>query len=106
MDRIFPSDLIKFPIFTKKTLRLIKDDQYSFLVVKEINKKQIKCILEKFLKIKILSINTLRVPSHTKPAVKSPNKVAKKKKVIIRLAPGNQISSFKFNSINNEHSYT
>ena len=55
-------DLVKYPILTEKTIRLIEQNQYSFAVNSKANKANIKIAIEQLFDVKVVSVNTLLQP--------------------------------------------
>ena len=59
-------DIIKRPIITENSMSQIADKKYTFEVVKEANKIEIKNAIEKIFDVKVKSVNTLNVPKKEK----------------------------------------
>lgn len=60
-------DLLQYPVLnTKKVSCLINKNQYTFEIDKKLSKPQIKKLIEEFFKIKVLAINTHRLPQKFK----------------------------------------
>ena len=87
-------DLIKYPVLTEKSVRLIENNQYTFDVDLKINKPQIKKLIEEFFQVKVLSVNTHRPPRRKKRLGFSQGYKPRYKRVIITLKPGSSISLF------------
>ncbi|HLC63478.1 MAG TPA: 50S ribosomal protein L23 [Candidatus Nanoarchaeia archaeon] len=61
--------IIKHPVSTEKTVRLMeKDNKLVFAVARQSSKQEIKKALEEHLKIKIVKINTLTTSKGIKRA--------------------------------------
>lgn len=90
-------DLIRNPIITDKTTKLIEDNQYSFTVSRQANKKQIKEAIEYIFNVNVKSINTCRSPIKKKKVGRFTGKKAQHKKAIITLHEGNTIKIFSNN---------
>lgn len=58
--------LVKYPLFTNKSLKLLHKNRYSFLVDRKLKKPHIKLIFEKIFNIKIKKINTLILPTQSR----------------------------------------
>lgn len=67
-------DLIKYPIITEKSCRLIEKNKYTFDVDKKLTKPQIKKILENLFKINIISVNT-HLPPIKKKTLRSKTRI-------------------------------
>ena len=62
-------NIIKHPISTEKTVRLMEsENKLAFIVDRRSKKPEIKKALEELFKIKIIKINTLILPSGKKKA--------------------------------------
>ena len=87
-------DLIKYPIITEKSCRLIEKNKYTFDVDKKLTKPQIKKILENLFKINIISVNTHLPPIKKKRLGLKQGYKARYKRVIITIKPNQQIPIF------------
>ena len=59
-------DLVKYPILTEKSVRLIQNTQYTFDVDLKLNKLQIKKLIQDLFKVNVLAVNTHRPPKKKK----------------------------------------
>ncbi len=59
-------DLVKYPVLTEKSVRLIENNQYTFDVEPKLNKVQIKQLIEDLFEVKVISVNTHRPPRKKK----------------------------------------
>ncbi len=59
-------DLVKYPVITEKTVRLIENNQYTFDVDLRLSKPQIKKLIEELLGVVVISVNTHRPPRKKK----------------------------------------
>ena len=55
-------DLIKYPILTEKTSRLIEQNQYSFAVDRKADKISIKSAVEALFDVQVVAVNTANQP--------------------------------------------
>ena len=79
-------DVILKPVVTEKTMALMADKKYTFLVHTEANKTQIKEAVEKmFPGTKVKSVNTMNLDGKTKRRGMTFGKTAKTKKAIVQL---------------------
>ena len=60
------AQIIKYPIITDKGTRLLENNQYSFIVDRYANKTKIKTAIEYLFNVKVLKINTCRLPRKKK----------------------------------------
>ena len=79
-------DVILKPVVTEKTMELMADKKYTFLVHTEANKTMIKEAVEKmFPGTKVQSVNTMNMDGKTKRRGMTFGKTAKTKKAIVQL---------------------
>ena len=79
-------DVILKPVITEKSMGLMADKKYTFLVHPEANKTQIKEAVEKmFAGTKVKSVNTMIQDGKTKRRGMTYGKTAKTKKAIVAL---------------------
>lgn len=86
--------IIKYPILTEKTIRLIEQNQYSFAVDSKADKTAIKYAVENLFDVKVVSVNTSLLPSKKRRVGKFIGKRAQYKRAIVRLAAENSITLF------------
>lgn len=87
-------DLIKYPVITEKSCRLIEKNKYTFDVDTRLTKPQIKKIFEKLFNINILSINTHLPPTKKKRLGLQQGYKVRYKRVIITIRPEQKIPIF------------
>lgn len=86
--------IIKSPIITDKAIRLIENNQYSFLVDRYSTKPKIKTVIESLFQVKIIKINTCRLPRKKKRVGKYLGWKPQYKKAIVTLSEGSSIDLF------------
>jgi large subunit ribosomal protein L23 len=89
-----PRDVLLKPLVTEKTSALMQDNKYAFVVALGASKTEIKQAVEELFKVKVLSVNTVRVMGKTKRMGKYEGKRSDYKKAIVKLAEGNTIPVF------------
>ena len=82
------------PLITEKTLRLVQENKYTFLVEPQINKTQIKKAIEKLFNVKVEDIKTMNYKERVRGVTKIKSKRPRLKKAIIKLPPGQKIPIF------------
>nr|QJH88322.1 ribosomal protein L23 [Pterocladia lucida] len=87
-------DLIKYPILTDKTTKLIEENQYCFAVLRNTKKPVIKEAIEYIFKVKVKSVNTCNQPNKKKRVGKFVGKRASYKKAIVTLHNDYSINLF------------
>ena len=79
-------DVILKPVVTEKSMELMADKKYTFLVHTEDTKNQVKEAVEKMFKgTKVASVNTMNLDGKTKRRGMTFGKTAKTKKAIVQL---------------------
>lgn len=86
--------IVKYPIITDKAVRLIENNQYSFLVDRNSTKLKIKAAIESLFQVKVIKINTCQLPRKKKRVGKYIGWKAQYKKAIVTLSEGNSINLF------------
>ena len=89
------TDIIK-PIITEKTLRLAKNNQYTFSVSLSASKSTVKQAIEDLFEVTVLKVNIVNLPGKIRRSGKKrlASKTADRKKAITTLKPGDTIESF------------
>ena len=79
-------DVILKPVVTEKSMELMADKKYTFLVHTEATKSQVKEAVEKMFKgTKVASVNTMNLDGKKKRRGMTFGKTAKTKKAIVQL---------------------
>jgi large subunit ribosomal protein L23 len=90
-----PRDVLLSPVISEKSYGLLDDNQYTFVVLPEANKTQIKIAVEQVFDVKVLGVNTVNRQGKRKRA--RGNRMGKRKdtkRAIVTLAPGDRIEIF------------
>jgi large subunit ribosomal protein L23 len=87
-------DIVKFPILTEKTIRLIEQNQYSFAVDSKADKIAVKSAVEQLFDVKVISVNTSLLPLKKRRVGKFIGKKTRYKRAIVKLASEDAISLF------------
>ncbi|GIP36260.1 50S ribosomal protein L23 [Paenibacillus sp. J2TS4] len=61
-----PRDIIKRPLITERSADMMAEKKYVFEVDIKANKTQIRQAIEEIFKVKVVKVNTLRVPGKPK----------------------------------------
>jgi large subunit ribosomal protein L23 len=85
---------IKYPIITDKAIRLLENNQYSFIVDRYSDKLTIKSTIEYLFNVKVVKINTCRLPRKTKRVGKYIGSKPQYKKAVVTLSKGDIINLF------------
>ncbi len=88
-------DIIRRPLVSEKSTGLIQDhNQYTFEVAAGANKTEIKRAVEEIFKVKVLAVNTVRVPGKVKRQGRFVGTTPATRKAVVRLKPGDRIEVF------------
>jgi len=90
-------NIIKYPIITDKTTKVIEDNIYYFAVDKKANKIQIKRAIEYTFNVKVNKINTLKQAKKSKTIGRFKGYVSQHKKAIVHLDNKSKIDLFEEN---------
>lgn len=87
-------DIIVRPIITEKSSRLMALDKYTFEVLPQANKIEIRKAVEEIFKVKVSSVHTIKVRSKPKRMGRFIGRSRSWKKAIVTLRPGERIEFF------------
>jgi len=87
-------DLIKYPLLTEKTIKLIEQNQYSFAVDANATKPSVKAAIEQLFDVKVIAVNTSLQAAKKRRVGKFIGKKARYKRAIVKLASEDSISLF------------
>ncbi len=88
------AQIIKYPIITDKATRLLENNQYSFIVDRDCDKITIKTAIEYLFDVKVIKVNTCRLPRKKKRVGKYIGWKPQYKKAIVSLAENDVINLF------------
>ena len=88
------NDIIKYPIITDKATRLLENNQYSFIVNPKSDKLTIKEAIEYLFNVKVIKVNTCKLPRKQKRIGKYVGWKPQYKKAIVTLSEGDTINLF------------
>lgn len=87
-------DIILKPIVTEKSMNLLADNKYTFLVDKRANKTEIKNAIESIFSVKVENVNTMNIKGKPKRMGRYEGKRPDRKKAIVTLKAGQKIRIF------------
>nr|YP_011005030.1 50S ribosomal protein L23 [Analipus japonicus]WAM61893.1 50S ribosomal protein L23 [Analipus japonicus] len=87
-------DLFKYPITTTKTVLLLENNQYTFLVDPKLTKIDIKKAIEFLFDVKVIKVNSCNLPKKRRRVQQSIGLKPRYKKVMFKLAKGSKIDFF------------
>ncbi|MEN6325849.1 MAG: 50S ribosomal protein L23 [Syntrophomonas sp.] len=87
-------DIIIKPVVTEKSMGLLADSKYTFIVDKKANKTEIKNAIENIFEVKVEKVYTMNVKGKPKRMGRFEGRKPNRKKAIISLKPGHKIRLF------------
>lgn len=81
-----PRDIIKRPVITERTSDMMAENKYVFEVDLRSNKTAIKQAVEEIFDVKVVSVNTMRVPGKPKRYGRFSGYTSEWKKAIVKLS--------------------
>jgi large subunit ribosomal protein L23 len=81
-----PRDIIKRPVITERTSDLMANKKYVFEVDLRANKTEIRQAIEQIFKVKVINVNTMRVPAKPKRYGRYSGYTSEWKKAIVSLS--------------------
>ena len=89
-----PYTILVKPMVSEKSVMLIEDNKYSFVVAREANKIEIKQAVEQLFKVKVLNVTTRNLRGKMKTMGRYRGRRPDTKRAIVTLAEGNKIEIF------------
>ncbi len=89
-----PHQVLIKPMVSEKSVALMEDNKYSFVVDKNANKIEIKHAVESLFNVKVLNVTTRIIKGKVKRMGKSEGKRPDVKKAIVTLAANDKIEIF------------
>lgn len=89
-----PRDIIKKPIISEKSYKLIENNKYVFSVAPGAPKEEIKDAVEAIFNVKVKSVNTMNRAGKIKRQGATSGRTTGMKKAIVTLAEGDKIEFF------------
>ena len=87
-------DVIVRPIITEKSSRMMSQNKYTFEVLREANKIEIRKAVEEVFKVKVASVHTVSIHPKPKRMGRFSGRTRSWKKAIVKLLPGQRIEFF------------
>ncbi len=89
-----PHQIIIRPLITEKNTSLMEYNKYSFEVLREASKPEIKHAIETIFNVEVTSVHTMNVRGKLKRRGREMGYTRDWKKAIVTLAPGDHIEIF------------
>jgi large subunit ribosomal protein L23 len=87
-------EILVRPIITEKNTMLNDQGRYTFEVLQDANKIEIKRAVEEIFKVKVKAVNTMKVPGKLRRMGRTSGMTRTWKKAVVTLAPGERIELF------------
>ncbi len=94
------TEILRQGIVTERTVKLQERNQYTFKVALRANKIDVRRAVEQIFKVKVISVNTMRMPGkpkmiRRKGSAPRPVEPREWKKAIVTIAAGQTIDALK-----------
>ncbi len=86
-----PHDVVKKPVISERSMDLMANNKYTFIVSKNANKVEIAHAIEKIFNVSVIKVNTLMVRAKNRRMGRFVGKTPEKKKAIVTLKDGDKI---------------
>jgi len=87
-------EVLRRPVVTEKSTRLVEQSKYCFEVARESTKPQIAEAVEKAFKVKVSSVNIMNVRGKLRRRGRQQGMTRSWKKAVVTLERGNKIELF------------
>ncbi|MBP1760814.1 MAG: ribosomal protein [Firmicutes bacterium] len=87
-------DIIIKPVVTEKSMDLLADNKYTFIVDKNANKTEIKNAIEHIFKVEVAKVYTMNIKGKPKRMGRFEGKRPDRKKAVVALKAGQKIRLF------------
>ncbi|MEN6351130.1 MAG: 50S ribosomal protein L23 [Syntrophomonas sp.] len=87
-------DIVIRPVVTEKSMNLLADSKYTFIVDKRANKTEIKNAIENIFDVKVEKVYTMNVKGKPKRMGRTEGHKPLRKKAIVSLKSGQKIRLF------------
>ena len=84
-------ELVKYPVLTEKSVRLLDVNQYTFDIDVKLTKPQIKNLIQETFQVDVIAVNTHRPPRKRKRLGYTQGYKTSYKRVIITIKRGQSI---------------
>ncbi len=87
-------DIIIKPVVTEKSMNMLADNKYPFVVDKRSNKTEIKNAIESIFDVKVEKVSTMVIKGKPKRMGRFEGRTSDRKKAIVSLQAGQKIKLF------------
>ena len=92
-------DVIVRPIITEKSSRMMEHNKYTFEVLRQVNKIQVREAIEEIFKVKVTDVHVMNVHPKPKRMGAYRGMSPARKKAVVTLAEGQRIEFFEGASV-------
>lgn len=92
-EKVFLTEILKFPHVSEKATELMKNNQYVFKVSKEATKKEIKKTIEEFYGVDVVSVRIINIPPKRRNFRQIEGWKREFKKAIVKVKEGQKIET-------------
>jgi len=89
-----PRDIIKRPIITEKSYKLMEDNKYTFEVATDSNKIEIKQAVSEIFEVDVKKVNIINIKPKKRRVGRYTGLTRGRKKAIVTLVEGQKIGAF------------
>lgn len=83
--------VLRRAVITEKSMRSVDAGKYTFEVRRDATKPQIREAVERLFGVRVVKVNTLRIPGKTKRRGRHTYRTPERKKAVVTLAEGQKI---------------
>jgi len=87
-------DIIIKPVVTEKSMNLLADNKYTFIVDRRANKTEIKNAIENIFSVRVDNVRTINLKGKAKRMGRFEGRTPNRKKAVVTLKPGQKIRLF------------
>ena len=87
-------DVLIKPVVTEKSMTLLEDNKYTFIVDKRSNKTEIKNAVESIFKVTVEKVSTMIIKGKPKRMGRFEGKKPDRKKAVVTVSSGDKIRIF------------
>lgn len=89
-----PRDILRKPVVTEKSMALVAENKYTFIVNPDANKIEIRNAVEELFKVKVDKVRTMNYHGKMRRVRHVAGRTPDFKKAIVTLKEGNKIELF------------
>jgi len=88
------SDIIKRPVITEKSYKLMEENKYTFEVDRKSNRTEVKYAVQEIFDVNVEKVNIINVKPKKRRVGRYTGLTRNRKKAIVTLAEGQKIADF------------